>query len=90
MPGGETAEVPTGRRDALLPSLRRAIGKLTLARGLEAPAAQAISEALAKRRASTGVEDDFVAPAARPAARELDSAALAGLGEGEYGATITH
>jgi hypothetical protein len=64
--------------------------ELTVARGFETRAAQTISEALAKHRASVCVENDFVAPAARPAARELDSAALAGLGERDYCAAVTH
>ncbi len=58
--------------------------------GFETGAAQTVREALPKRRARADVERDLVAPAARPAARELNSAALAGFGDGNYGATVTH
>ena len=58
--------------------------------GFETRSAQTVAEALPERNPRVGVEDDLVAPAARPPAPELDSAALAGLGEGDDGAAITH
>jgi hypothetical protein len=62
----------------------------TLCCRFETRAAQTIGEALPKRGPRAGVEDDLVAPAARPAAAELDPAELAGFREGSYGATATH
>ncbi|HET9194570.1 MAG TPA: hypothetical protein VFO21_16930 [Vicinamibacterales bacterium] len=58
--------------------------------GFETGAAQTVGETLPERRPRVGVKDDLVAPAARPAAPEFDSAALAGLRERDYGATVTH
>jgi hypothetical protein len=78
------------RRHALLISLPRLGTELTAARGFETRTTETVGEALSKCGASICVEHDLVAPAARPAARELDSAALAGFRERHHGTTATH
>jgi hypothetical protein len=81
-----------GRKNAaLLIRLRhRRRAELTLYRRFETRAAQTIGEALLEAGPRIGVEDDLVAPAARPAAPELDSAALAGFRERRHRAAVTH
>jgi len=58
--------------------------------GLEARSAQTVAELLPERSPRLGVEGDLVAPAARPAAPELDSTALAGFRERRHRAAATH
>ncbi len=89
-PKGETAEMPRAENALRIRLRQRRRADLPLCGGFETGAAQTVGETLPERRPRVGVKDDLVAPAARPAAPEFDSAALAGLRERDYGATVTH
>ena len=85
--GRTAAEV---KNDLLISLRQRLRTELTLRRGFETRTAQTVGEALLERSPRVGVEDDLVAPAARSAAPERDSAALAGFREGCHRAAATH
>jgi len=90
VPEGETAEVPRTENALLIRFRQRRRTELPLCGGFETRAAQAAGETLPKRSPHVVVENDLVAPAARPAAPELGSTALAGFRERRHRAAATH